>query len=391
MIGSKGIPGRYGGYETFMDKLTEYHEHKESLTYHVACKAGGKDGLSSDVEEYEYHGARCFPVKVPDIGPAQAIYYDIAAFRQALAYIRSNNIPKPVVYILACRIGPFTASLARKLHALGGTLYINPDGHEWQRGKWSAPVRKYWKYSEKGMVKHADLVICDSRHMESYIREEYAAFSPKTTYISYGAESGSVSDGNGSTEEKLKEWLSAHELAPGGYYLIVGRFVPENNFETMLREFMLSKTKRKLAVITTANDKLLKKLEEKYHIQSDPRINFTGTVYDAALLKRIREEAFSYLHGHEVGGTNPSLLEAMGSTALNLLYDVGFNREVGEDAALYWTKEPGNLAALLDRSDAMAPEEREAFGERAKKRIKEHYSWELIAAEYEKLFLKERT
>ncbi len=386
MIGSKGIPGRYGGYETFMDKLTEYHEHNGNIKYHVACKAGGKDSLPKDTAEYEYHGASCFPVRVPDIGPAQAIYYDYAAFRQALSCIRAHNIEKPVVYILACRIGPLVSGLAKRLHALGGTLFINPDGHEWQRGKWSAPVRRYWKFSEKGMVKHADLVICDSRHMESYIRAEYAGFKPETTYISYGAESAGTDSESPETGEKLKEWLGEHSLTPDGYYLVVGRFVPENNFETMLREFLRSGTKRKLALITTANDKLLNRLEEKYRFKEDPRISFVGTVYDAPLLRKIRESAWGYLHGHEVGGTNPSLLEAMGSTKLNLLYDVGFNREVGEDAALYWTKEPGSLASLIDRADAMAPEEREAFGEKAVKRIREHYRWKLIADEYEKLF-----
>ena len=102
---------------------------------------------------------------------------------------------------------------------------------------------------------------------------------------------------------------------------------------------------------------------------------------------KIREDAYAYFHGHEVGGTNPSLLEALASTDLNLLLGVGFNREVARDAALYWSKEPGDLAALIDRADTMSPEEIHALGARAKRRIADAYSWQHIADQYKNLFL----
>lgn len=101
---------------------------------------------------------------------------------------------------------------------------------------------------------------------------------------------------------------------------------------------------------------------------------------------KIREKAYAYLHGHEVGGTNPSLLEALGSTDLNLLFDVGFNREVAEDSALYWTKEPGDLAALLERSDSMGVEEIERFNSLSSQTVLQNYSWDFIAQEYFDLF-----
>jgi rhamnosyltransferase len=103
---------------------------------------------------------------------------------------------------------------------------------------------------------------------------------------------------------------------------------------------------------------------------------------------KIRENAYGYFHGHEVGGTNPSLLEALGCTDLNLLLGVGFNREVAEEAALYWTKDAGSLATLIDTADAMSPSEIAALGAKAKQRIADAYSWQFICAEYEKLFLK---
>lgn len=101
---------------------------------------------------------------------------------------------------------------------------------------------------------------------------------------------------------------------------------------------------------------------------------------------KVRGQAYGYFHGHEVGGTNPSLLEALGATDLNLLLDVGFNREVAEDAALYWTKEPGDLAALIDRADQMSQADIASLGKAAKARIADAYSWQNIADEYEELF-----
>ena len=102
---------------------------------------------------------------------------------------------------------------------------------------------------------------------------------------------------------------------------------------------------------------------------------------------KIRENAYGYFHGHEVGGTNPSLLEALGSTKLNLLLDVGFNREVAEDAALYWNKKSGNLAHLIDAADKMSPDEINELGVKARKRIEDAYSWQFICDEYADIFL----
>lgn len=377
IVGSKGIPGNYGGYETFVDKLTEYHQNNPNLKYHVACKA-------KDTKTFEYHNADCFDVKVPSIGPAQAIYYDVAALNQCVKYIRQHNIQHPIVYILACRIGPFADHFQKVIHKLGGKLYINPDGHEWMRAKWSAPVRKYWKISEQLMTKHCDLLICDSKNIEKYIHDEYGKYNPKTTFIAYGAETrkSKLTD----DDPKLTAWYKEKGLSPKSYYLVVGRFVPENNYETMIREFMKSHSKRDFALITNVSDKFLEELKEKTHFDQDPRIKFVGTVYDKELLMKIRENAYGYFHGHEVGGTNPSLLEALGSTDLNLLLDVGFNREVAEDAALYWNKQPGNLASLIDQADNMNAGEITELGEKSSQRVVEAYSWQHIADEYKQLF-----
>lgn len=393
IVGAKSL-GAYGGYETFVNKLTEYHQDNKEIQYHVACKANG-DGCMDETKlegaeiisdtEFVYHNAHCFKIKVPDIGPAVAVYYDIAALQYCCNYIEKNQIKNPIVYILACRIGPFAGYFSRKIHRLGGKVFLNPDGHEWLRKKWNYAIRKYWKISEQMMVKHSDSIICDSMNIERYIHESYKKYNPKTAYIAYGAETrkSMLSD----ADPKLLAWFQEKGLSSKNYYLVVGRFVPENNYETMIREFMLSNSKRDFAIITNVNEKFLEELEQKLHFRNDKRIKFVGTVYDQELLMKIRESAYGYFHGHEVGGTNPSLLEALGCTDLNLLLDVGFNREVAESAAKYWNKEQGNLASVIEAADQLTNHEIRELGEAAKKRIRDCYSWEYICHRYMEEFL----
>ena len=394
LVGAKSI-GQYGGYESFINKLLEYHKDEENLHYYVYCKANGSGCMdigklpgakAVNETEFMYCNTRGFLLHVPQIGAAQAIYYDVKALSEACKLIKREQLKNPIVYIMACRIGPFMNHFVKKIHALGGKVYLNPDGHEWMRAKWSAPVRKYWKESERMMVKYADLSICDSKNIEKYIQKEYAGYKPKTTFIAYGSETtpSTMKD----NDPKYISWLDEHGLRDGEYYISVGRFVPENNFETMIREFMKSHSTKDFAIITTKDEKFLNALDEKLHFSQDKRIKFVGTVYDQELLKKIRERAYGYFHGHSVGGTNPSLLEALGSTKLNLLYDVGFNREVAEDAALYWTLEDGDLAKLIDQSDSMDEEELEEMGQKAKQRIKDEYSWQYICDKYTKVWEK---
>ena len=399
IVGAKSL-GAYGGYETFVNKLTEYHQDKKDIKYHVACKENGVgcmdetkvEGVEKINErEFIYHNAHCFKIPVPNIGSAVAIYYDVVALNYCCKYIKENKIERPIVYILACRIGPFLKYFAKKIHKLGGKIYLNPDGHEWMRAKWSAPVRKYWKISEQLMVKYSDLVICDSVTIEKYIHECYdgkgiKGSNPKTTFISYGAETrkSTLAD----DDETLLKWYEEKGLSAKNYYLVVGRFVPENNYETMIKEFMKSNSKKNFAIITNVNNKFLDELEAKLHFRSDSRIKFVGTVYDSELLMKIRENAYGYFHGHEVGGTNPSLLEALGSTDLNLLLGVGFNKEVAKDAAVYWSKKDGSLAALIDKADHASDEKISDYGRKAKRRIKDAYSWQYICNQYEEAFLR---
>ncbi len=394
ICGAKCVGG-YGGYETFLDKLTEYHQDNENIQYYIACKKNGIGAMNEDKltgvkriseDEFIYHNAHCFKLYTPDIGSAQAILHDIRSLEYCIKDIKRRKVEHPIVYVLSSRIGPFMGHYAKVIHKLGGVFYHNPDGAEYARKKYNYLVRCYWKLSEQLMIKHADLIICDSKNIRKGILEKYKKYKPKTTFIAYGAEvrKSILSD----DAKQYTDWMAEYALTSKNYYLIVGRFVPENNYETMIREFMHSKISKDLAIITNANGKFYQQLEQKLHFEQDKRIKFVGTVYDKELLMKIRENAYCYLHGHEVGGTNPSLLEALGSTDLNLIYDVGFNREVAEDAALYWRKEEGNLSDLIDSADDLTLSEIAEYADKARKRISDTYTWQFIADRYEKLFIE---
>ena len=377
IIGSNGIPANYGGFETFVENLTA-KKISNNIKYHVAC-------LAKNNEEFEYNNARCFNVNVPNIGPAKAIYYDLVALRKAIKYIKKNKIKNTRIYLLGSTIGAFVGLYKNKIKKIGAKLYVNPDGCEWKRDKWNYFVKKYLKYSEKIMVKHADLVICDSINIEKYIKEQYKKYNPNTTFIAYGSDI--EENCSEESKERLQKWYEEKQVSKNEYYLIVGRFVPENNYETMIKEFMKSTTKKDLVIITNVEkNKFYEELKEKTNFDKDKRIKFVGTVYDAELLKQIRKNAYGYLHGHEVGGTNPSLLEALATTNLNLLLGVSFNKEVADNTAMYWNKEENNLSNLLNTAESLKNEEIEQYGKKSKERIKEEYSWQKIVKNYENIF-----
>ena len=376
IIGSRGLPAQYGGFETFVDQLVS-HQVSPDIQYHVAC-------LSNDqaYQHFDYQGVDCFTINPLKLGPARVIAYDMMAINYALKLIKKQGIEQPIFYVLGNTIGAFVAPFARNIHKLGGQFYINPDGLEWKRAKWAKPIQAYLKYSEKIMTRHADLVISDNPGIESYIKEAYPW--SQTTYIAYGTDLSPTS--LTSQDWKVRELYQKWQTQEKNYYLILGRFVPENNYETAIREFMASSSKRDLVIIcNNEGNPYFEELRTWTGFDQDPRVKFVGTVYDQDLLKYIRKEAFAYIHGHEVGGTNPGLLEALALTDLNLVLGVSFNQTVAKDTAHYWTKETGNLAHLINHVDSL--EDVSEWGQRAKANMKQNFTWEKIVGEYEELFL----
>lgn len=436
IVASKGIPAKYGGFETFVENLTKRKKSKD-IYYHVSC-------MGEPIGHFRYNNADCFNVKVPFPGAPGRIFHVGLVLSYVEGWVRHKGLvsnpdvsdevlsseqksesaenevlsseqkieaalsekeseagsvasceetalkktDKVIVYILGCRIGPLLKSHYKKLHKLGVKVFVNPDGLEWKRSKWSEPEKKFLKYCEKCLVENSDLSICDSKSIEKYINESYGTKVRRTTYIAYGADV----ERSKCFDDELDNWFSEHDVKPYEYYLIVGRFVPDNNYETMISEFIKSNTTKDLVIVTNVEkDKFYEELEEKTHFEEDKRVKFVGTVYESELIKAIREKAFAYLHGHEVGGTNPSLLEALASTDVNLLYDIGFNHEVGEDSALYWSKEDGSLSSLIEKCDMeySSEEKRKKMHEKGVERITGAFSWNFIVDSYEKVFLSE--
>ena len=376
IIGSRGLPAQYGGFETFVEKLIS-HKVSPAIRYHVACLSDESTG-----NHFDYKGADCFTVNPPKLGPARVIAYDMMAINYSLKLIKKEGIQSPIFYILGNTIGAFIVHFAKKIQSIGGILLVNPDGLEWKRAKWSKPVQSYLKYSEKEMTKYANLIISDNRGIETYIQNTYPW--ARTTFIAYGTD---LSKTTLTAEDDLvRDWYQEWQTQEKDYYLILGRFVPENNYETAIREFMKSSTERDLVIICNhEGNSYFDELRQITGFDKDKRVKFVGTVYDQDLLKYIRNQAFAYIHGHEVGGTNPGLLEALAQTDLNLIYNVDFNHQVAQETALYWNKEDGNLSQLIDSVDGQVSFE--DFGNAAKANMKENYTWEKIVGEYEELFL----
>lgn len=376
IIGSKGIPAQYGGFETFVEKLTELKVNK-TIKYHVSC-------MNNDEKHFTYNGADCFNVKVSLKGPAGRILHVACALDKAYKQIIEEKMKDPVVYILGCRIGPLMKYYYKKFIKIKTRVFVNPDGLEWKRDKWNRWEKVFLRYCERCLVQNSDLIICDSKQIQRDMQELFYVPKYKTTYIAYGAEvKPSAIKKN---DQKIILWYSEKQVEPYKYYLVVGRFVPENNYETIITEFMKTSTSKDLVIITNIEkNKFYNKLKEKTCFHKDKRIKFVGTVYDQKLLKIIREQAYAYIHGHSVGGTNPSLLEALASTDLNILLDVEYNREVGGDSAIYFDKKSRKLSGIINNEKYLEKQKNILQG-RASHRILQNYNWSYIERKYIECF-----
>lgn len=257
IIGCKGIPAKYGGFETFTDNLISRRKDK-SIRYYVACMSDATD----EQDEFVYHDAICKKIFVPNIGAGKAILYDLRSMEWALKVIKKKKMDNGYIYILGCTVGPLIKLFTRKFRNLKFKIYINPDGHEWKRDKWSYPIKQYFKLAEKEMVKNADLTICDSVSIEEYINTLYSKYNPATKYIAYGSDL--IKSKLQCNDYKVANFFKKFAVSEGNYYLVVGRFVPENNYSTIIREFIKSKTKRDLVIITNyKNSKFFNKADCK--------------------------------------------------------------------------------------------------------------------------------
>ena len=378
IIGSKGIPAKYGGFETFADRLVT--SRKTEIDYIVT-------GMSNLDEEYVYNGARCVQFKT-----GKSVVSRMVHTYKALSFVvrdsKVNKNSEKIVYILGCRAGIFLPIFRPVLKRSHFMILANPDGAEWKRAKWNKIAKLVvWTY-EILLVRLSDQIICDAQAMLDIIHESFRVPKEKLAFIAYGSDvyypPEKISKG---LDREYNQWQQQHSIQDDNYYLMVGRFVPENNYELVIKEFMMSKTNTKLVIISNIEgNEYYRILANKTGFEKDSRISFVGTVYNQNILRLIRANARAYIHGHEVGGTNPSLLESLGSTNVNLVYDVVFNKEVAREAGLYFSKKDGNLAGVIKIADSLSTDIRTEYGKIAKSIILKNYSWQDICSRYEKLF-----
>ena len=372
IIGARGYHSNYGGWETFVSNLVDYYDDKDTV-FHISM-------ITDDENQKEYkvnNNIIVNPIYIKIKGSSKMFLYTINSFKYYIKYVKENNIKNSYFYILGLKLFNYLKIKRKTAKKLGINIIVNPDGLEWQRSKWSYPIKKFFLMSEKLMLNNCDKIVCDSLGIEEYVLNKYPKLKGKTTYIAYGYEDVNLENVN------EKEILKKYNLKKEDYLLTVGRCVPENNYELIIKDFIKSKIDKQLVIISNlSSTKYSDDLKEI--AKGDKRIVFIDGVYDKIELACIRKNAFLYIHGHSVGGTNPSLIESLSLTSLNLLYDVCFNRYAGEDTCLYF-KEKGSLTKLLNDENKLK-KHRKKLGPKAKKRVKENFTWKIIVGKYKEIF-----
>lgn len=374
IIGARGYHASYGGWETFVSNLVDHYPDKQTRFF-ISM-------ITDDPNTHDYRvndNIVVTPIYVKNKGSIKMFLYSIRAFSYYLNFVKTKKIENCYFYILGLKLFHYLWLKERILKKLKIRVYVNPDGLEWMRSKWSYPIKKFFLLSERLMLNHCDLVVCDGLGIQRYVEDKYKNLKGKTIYIAYGAKKYDLS----SVDEAAI--LEEYGLKKEGYCLMVGRCVPENNYELVIREYMASHNKKELVIISNLSSSgYYQELVQKTGCCQDKRIRFIDGVYDQEKLSVIRKNAYLYIHGHSVGGTNPSLIEALSLTDLNVLYDVCFNRDIGGKTCLYF-KEKGSLTALLNDEKKLLSSKKRLAGQ-ARRLVDSQFRWEHIAALYQKIF-----
>jgi glycosyltransferase involved in cell wall biosynthesis len=357
VIGSRGYPYVYSGYETFVKELVERL-------------------VKQDIEVVVYCHKNLFKSYPADVNGIKLKYFSTIESKSLSQLIHSFQTmihacfqDYDVVLVVNSANGPFglLTKIFRKKTA------INVDGLEWLRPKWKGLGAKYFYLASKLSTKLYDQVITDSFEMQKIYRDE---FKSDSVVIAYGANIRYSKDSS---------LICTWNLKPQDYYLIVGRLIPDNNADLLVEEFVRSKSSKKLVIVGDVPYK--DAYAEKIKSVTDPRVIFTGYIVDQNVLAELYHNCFMYFHGHQYGGTNPTMLKALAYGCAILALDTVFNNEMleGEKHGIFFSKEKGNLGATIERveqNDAQLTRYREI----ARERITSNYTWEKICSQYIELF-----
>lgn len=356
IIGTRGIPNHYGGFEQFAEFLSLglVKRGHQVVVYN-----------SSDhpFQKPEWNGVKIKHCKDWEgkIGTAGQFFYDLNCILNS----RKQN------FDILLQLGYTSSSVWKNLLPQKAIVVTNMDGLEWKRSKFGGYVQHFLKRAEKWAVESSDHLVADSIGIQSFLQKKYNIDS---TYIAYGSHLFSNPD---------KLVLDKYELKEYAYHMLIARMEPENNIETILDGMTKSNSEMPFLVVGKTENTFGQYLVNKY--KNDSRILFLGGIYDLNDLNNLRYFSNYYFHGHSVGGTNPSLLEAMASSAFIAAHDNEFNGAVLEQEALYF-KNSSEVANILN--SRISGSLREEYILLNRKKITEHYSWDKIINSYEKLFLK---
>lgn len=355
IIGTNGLPGNYGGWDQLVKHLTNNLRNDfEFIVY--TSSVGVKDKL----KDYQATKLQYIPFKANGI---QSIPYDIfsllhAAFTCDAMFICGTS---------GCIALPF-------IQLINKNIVLNPDGQEWKRGKWNKAVQWFLKISESLGVRFAKSVIADNKKIREYIAEEYRKDS---ALIEYGGDQ--VIKVPMSEETKKK-----YNISPQNYAFKVCRIEPENNIQLIIEAFRDIPDLPLVLIGNWNNSDYGKRLREEN--KSYENLKLLDPIYEQTILDELRSNCKLYVHGHSVGGTNPSLVEAMNLGLCIVAYNVDYNRETTENQAVYFQNKEELLSVMqkIETNEISISEYQIKMETIAKRR----YLWHIITDKYKEIFLQ---
>ncbi|MBV4356365.1 DUF1972 domain-containing protein [Pinibacter aurantiacus] len=355
IIGTRGIPNRYGGFEQFVESIGPALVKRGHEVYVYNSSLHPYQGK-------EWKGVNILHQNDPEnrLGTAGQFIYDLNCILDS----RKRN------YDIILQLGYTSSSIWTFLFPKKSLLITNMDGLEWKRSKYSSLVRSFLKSAEKWAALHSDYLIADSKCIQNYLQDKYKKHSE---FIAYGAMPFATPN-----EAVLKQY----KIEKYKYNLLIARMEPENNIEMIIKGHVNAKHKDHLLIIGGVNNQYGKKLKEKY---SSASVIFLGAIFNMEILNNLRFYSNLYFHGHSVGGTNPSLLEAMSSNALIIANDNIFNRSVLKKNAFYFTSE-NDISVMLNMQ--LKKENHLQKLQNNMEKIRHQYSWTRIVNQLESFFFE---
>lgn len=353
MVGTRGVPAAYGGFETAVEEIgRRLVERGHRVLVYTRGSAS---------TEREYLGMEVIHLPAVPVKQVETLSHTGLSAVHAVVRLRPD-----VAFVFNAANSPFLPLLrARRIPTA-----LHMDGLEWRRSKWGPRGRAYYRWAERFGVRRADALIADAPGIADYYRHQ---FDVETEMIRYGAPILDSADADG---------IGGIGLEPHAYHLVVARFEPENHVREIVEGYSVSDARLPLAVVGSAPYSADYTQQIQAIADGDSRIRLLGGVYDQRLLDALYFHAFTYLHGHSVGGTNPSLLRAMGAGTAIIAFDVGFNRETAGDG--WFFSDSDGVAQAVHAAEADR-ERVAAAGRFARDRAAAEFDWDAVAERYEDL------